>query len=68
MVSDSLARHRLLAANSHCHSCFILWQLVKDDPARHYWIIVLSTAELYGGWMVSVRSIDEIRREELRPQ
>jgi len=32
-------------------SCYILMQLVKDDPARHYWIVVLSTAELYGGWM-----------------
>jgi hypothetical protein len=30
--------------------CFwILYQLVKGDPARHYWIVVLSTAELYGG-------------------
>ncbi|KAG6334254.1 hypothetical protein ID866_4829 [Astraeus odoratus] len=33
--------------------CFyILKQLVKNDPARHYWIIVLCTAELYGGLMV----------------
>ncbi|KAG6330693.1 hypothetical protein ID866_8393 [Astraeus odoratus] len=32
--------------------CFyILKQLVENDPARHYWIIVLCTAELYGGWM-----------------
>ncbi|KAJ7069652.1 Emopamil-binding protein [Mycena amicta] len=32
--------------------CFyILKQLISDDPARHYWIVVLSTAELYGGWM-----------------
>lgn len=30
---------------------YILKQLVSDDPARHYWIVVLSTAELYGGWM-----------------
>lgn len=29
----------------------ILWQLVKNDPARHYWLVVLSTAELYGGFM-----------------
>jgi len=29
----------------------ILYQLAKKDPARHYWIVVLSTAELYGGWM-----------------
>ncbi|KAL5482532.1 hypothetical protein ACEPAI_9126 [Sanghuangporus weigelae] len=32
-------------------SCYILYQLVRQDPARHYWIVVLSTAELYGGWM-----------------
>jgi hypothetical protein len=32
-------------------SCYILKQLIKDDPARHYWIVVLSTAEIYGGWM-----------------
>lgn len=31
--------------------CYVLNQIVKGDPARHYWIIVLSTAELYGGWM-----------------
>ncbi|TDL16235.1 Emopamil-binding protein [Rickenella mellea] len=31
--------------------CLILWQLVRNDPARHYWIVVLSTAELYGGFM-----------------
>ena len=30
--------------------CFyVLKQLVQDDPARHYWIIVLSTSEIYGG-------------------
>ncbi|KAK7469375.1 hypothetical protein VKT23_003850 [Stygiomarasmius scandens] len=39
----------VLGAGPMC--CYILWQLVKDDPARHYWIVVLSTAELYGGWM-----------------
>jgi len=32
-------------------ACYILKQLVMNDPARHYWLIVLSTAELYGGWM-----------------
>ena len=32
-------------------ACYILYQIVNKDPARHYWIIVLSTAELYGGWM-----------------
>ncbi|KAI0822350.1 Emopamil-binding protein [Trametes gibbosa] len=32
--------------------CFyVLKQLVQRDPARHYWIIVLSTSEIYGGWM-----------------
>lgn len=30
--------------------CYILKQLANDDPARHYWLIVLSTAELYGGY------------------
>lgn len=30
---------------------YILKLLVNDDPARHYWIVLLSTAELYGGWM-----------------
>jgi hypothetical protein len=39
----------VLGAGPLC--CYILKQLVKDDPARHYWIVVLSTAELYGGWM-----------------
>lgn len=28
---------------------YILKLLTNDDPARHYWLIVLSTAELYGG-------------------
>ncbi|KAI0266084.1 Emopamil-binding protein [Gloeopeniophorella convolvens] len=32
-------------------AAYIVYQIVKNDPARHYWIIVLSTAELYGGWM-----------------
>ncbi|OSX59878.1 hypothetical protein POSPLADRAFT_1059166 [Postia placenta MAD-698-R-SB12] len=39
----------VLGAGPIC--CYILKQLVQDDPARHFWIIVLSTAELYGGWM-----------------
>ena len=29
----------------------IVYQIVKGDPARYYWIIVLSTAELYGGFV-----------------
>lgn len=36
----------VLGAGPMCF--YILKQLVNDDPARHYWIIVLSTAELYG--------------------
>ncbi|OCB90163.1 Emopamil-binding protein [Sanghuangporus baumii] len=39
----------VLGAGPLC--CYILYQLVRQDPARHYWIVVLSTAELYGGWM-----------------
>ena len=31
-------------------AAFIVYQIVKRDPARHYWIIVLSTGELYGGY------------------
>jgi len=30
---------------------YILNLLANDDPARYYWLVVLSTAELYGGWM-----------------
>ncbi|KAF9049527.1 Emopamil-binding protein [Hymenopellis radicata] len=52
-VSDptvvSLELLTVLGAGPMC--CYILKQLVSDDPARHYWIVVLSTAELYGGWM-----------------
>ena len=29
--------------------CYLISQLIRNDPARHFWIIVLSTAELYGG-------------------
>lgn len=39
----------VLGAGPMC--CYILKQLAGDDPARHYWIIVLSTAELYGGYV-----------------
>lgn len=32
--------------------CFyVLKQLVQRDPTRHYWIIVLSTSEIYGGYV-----------------
>ena len=39
----------VLGAGPMC--VYILRQLARQDPARHYWIVVLSTAELYGGWM-----------------
>ncbi|KAF8582825.1 Emopamil-binding protein [Ramaria rubella] len=32
-------------------AAYIAYLLVKNDPARHYWIVVISTAELYGGFM-----------------
>jgi len=32
-------------------AALIVYQIVKRDPAWHYWIVVLRTAELYGGWM-----------------
>jgi len=32
-------------------AAYIVYQIVKGDPTRYYWIIVLCTAELYGGWM-----------------
>ncbi|GJJ10836.1 hypothetical protein Clacol_005064 [Clathrus columnatus] len=31
---------------------YILYLLIKNDSTRHYWIVVISTAELYGGWVV----------------
>ncbi|KAF9267301.1 Emopamil-binding protein [Marasmius fiardii PR-910] len=39
----------VLGAGPLC--CYILKLLSRNDPARHYWLVVLSTAELYGGWM-----------------
>jgi EXPERA (EXPanded EBP superfamily) len=30
---------------------FLMYQIVRNDPARYYNYIVLSVAELYGGWM-----------------
>jgi len=39
----------VLGAGPLC--CYILTQLANDDPARHYWLIVLSTAEIYGGFV-----------------
>lgn len=41
----------VLGAGPMC--CYIVNQIVKNDPARHYWIVVLSTAELYGGYVAS---------------
>jgi len=41
----------VLGAGPIC--CYIISQLIRNDPARHYWIIVLSTAELYGGYVFS---------------
>ena len=37
----------VLGAGPLC--CYTISQLIRNDPARHYWIVVLSTAELYGG-------------------
>jgi len=52
-VSDptvvSLEILTVLGAGPMCF--YILKQLASNDPARHYWIVVLSTAELYGGFM-----------------
>ncbi|KAF5369121.1 hypothetical protein D9615_010424 [Tricholomella constricta] len=39
----------VLGAGPLC--CYILLLLARADPARHYWIVVLCTAEIYGGWM-----------------
>ncbi|KAG6849330.1 hypothetical protein H0H93_009375 [Arthromyces matolae] len=43
----SLELLTVLGAGPLC--CYILYLLARSDPARHYWIVVLSTAELYGG-------------------
>ncbi len=51
----------VLGAGPMC--CYILKQLAGDDPARHYWIIVLSTAELYGGY-VPLQSYDYLNNAE----
>jgi len=45
----SLEMLTVLGAGPIC--LYIVYQIIKRDPARHYWIVVLSTAELYGGWM-----------------
>ena len=50
-VSDptvvSLEILTVLGAGPLC--CYILNQIIKNDPSRHYWVVVLCTAELYGG-------------------
>ena len=43
----SLELLTVLGAGPLC--CYILHLLMLSDPARHYWIVVLCTAELYGG-------------------
>lgn len=30
---------------------WICYCIVRKDMSRHFWIVILSTAELYGGWM-----------------
>jgi EXPERA (EXPanded EBP superfamily) len=30
---------------------WIVYQIVRRNPERYYWIVVLSTAELYGGYV-----------------
>jgi hypothetical protein len=35
-------------------AAYIVYQIVRRDPARHYWIVVLSTAELYGGYVLPI--------------
>jgi hypothetical protein len=42
----------VLGAGPLC--CWILYQMSQNDPARHYWIVVLSTAEIYGGYDISL--------------
>lgn len=32
-------------------AAYCAWLLAKGDKTYHYWAVVLSTAELYGGWM-----------------
>jgi hypothetical protein len=32
----------------------IVYQIVEGDPVRYYWIIVLSTAKLYGGYVATI--------------
>ncbi|KAN0064612.1 asparagine-linked glycosylation protein [Thecaphora frezii] len=32
-------------------AAYICYQMTVDDPSYHYWIVILSTAEIYGGFM-----------------
>ena len=45
----SLELLTVLGAGPMCF--YILKQMANNDPARHYWLIVLSTAEIYGGYV-----------------
>jgi len=45
----SLELLTVLVAGPMCF--YILKQMANNDPARHYWLIVLSTAEIYGGYV-----------------
>lgn len=51
----SLELLTVLGAGPLC--CYILHLLAFSDPARHYWIVVLCTAELYGGLVVFLFSV-----------
>jgi hypothetical protein len=62
-VVVSLEILTVLGAGPIC--CYILYQLVKDDPARHYWLVVLSTAELYGGLVHSARAYDAYSQQRI---
>lgn len=44
----------VLGAGPLC--CYILKQLVDDDPARHYWIVLVGTAEIYGTSVPPIRT------------
>ncbi|KAK4049687.1 hypothetical protein OIV83_003962 [Microbotryomycetes sp. JL201] len=30
---------------------YVCWLMSKQDRAREYWMVVLCTAEIYGGWL-----------------
>lgn len=49
-VCDSVSLEVLTVLGAGPIAAYIVYLLAADDPARHYWIIVISTAELYGGY------------------